>query len=261
MNLYNPLTTIKKEDRLGHPYKGVVVQVTDESQIGRIKVSIPELFGEYVEESEEKNSAGILPWIYPRFYGSFNQSFSVPEKGDIVEVEFLFNNIYLGYYTNKPLFKGKLHEVFTTENYPNVYGNMDSNNTGWYVDKVTDTITIVQGTTQDSIIIDNEGSITFNILKNVVFNVGEKFIINSGTSVEINTPNMISTIEEDFNVASSTITMKGTTGITGDTTITGNLDVSDTIKGATDVIAAGSISLKGHVHVCAAAGSPSGPPK
>ena len=85
MTLYNPLTTIKNLRKFDRVYKGKVVQNTDESFAGRIKVSIPELFGEYIEVSEEENSAGILPWIYPRFLGSFRNKFEIPEVGDIVE--------------------------------------------------------------------------------------------------------------------------------------------------------------------------------
>lgn len=260
MTLYNPLTTIKNLRKFDRVYKGKVVQNTDESFAGRIKVSIPELFGEYIEVSEEENSAGILPWIYPRFLGSFRNKFEIPEVGDIVEVIFPYDNVYLGYYTNKPLMGAQtLNEVFKTENYPNVYGDLDSNGTGWYIDKVTDTITFIQGTTQGKIVVDTEGSVIWDIPKNLTINVTEIATINAKT-LNINAEDSTIIMQNGLNVQASTLAIKATTSIEGDTTITGNLDVSGTVTAANDVLAA-SISLKGHIHQCPGNGGPSSAPQ
>ncbi|MBQ3421905.1 MAG: hypothetical protein IJH34_09600 [Romboutsia sp.] len=104
VSLYNPMTVLGKQAKpLHHTYKGKVVEVSsDPNHLGRIKVDIPELYGDFKEGGE-----GTLPWIYPRYLGKFAGliDFSVPEKGEIVEVEFPYKNVYLGYYTNKPVYK------------------------------------------------------------------------------------------------------------------------------------------------------------
>ena len=63
MGFFNPLTTIENEHKWDRPYKGTVVVVDDTKQIGRIKVSIPELFGEYTKEGD-KDSSGIFCRLY-----------------------------------------------------------------------------------------------------------------------------------------------------------------------------------------------------
>lgn len=260
MTLYNPLTTIKNLRKFDRVYKGVVVQNTDETFAGRIKVSIPELYGEYIEVSEEENSAGILPWIYPRFLGSFNNRFEIPEKGDIVEVIFPYDNVYLGYYTNKPLMGAtNLNEVFKTENYPNIYGNLDSNGTGWYIDKVTDTITFIQGTTQGKITVDSEGSVIWDIPKNLTINVIETATINAKV-LNINAEDSTTIIQNNMNIQATNLGIKAVTSIEGNTSITGNLSVSGTVTAANDVLAA-AISLKGHIHQCPGNGGPSSVPQ
>ena len=252
MNLYNPLNTIKNENPLDRPYKGVVVQNTDDKQAGRIKVNIPELYGEYINNGEDSNSSGILPWIYPRFYGS--SGFEVPEVGDIVEIEFPYKNIYLGYYTNKPLMGAeKLNEVFKTENYPNIYGHMDRNNTGWYIDKITDTITFIQGTTQGKIVLDSTGTLTFDLPQNLVLNIVE--------SLNLNVKNLNITVGEKTILNSQELEVTSKTKIVGDTTIQGTLSVSNNIQSDLDVIAKGSISLVNHIHTCPSGGGPSSVPQ
>ena len=258
MNLYNPFSTIKNENPLDRPYKGIVVQNTDEKQAGRIKVNIPELYGEYIDNGEDSNSSGILPWIYPRFYGS--SGFEVPDVGDVVEVEFPYKNIYLGYYTNKPLMGSeKLNEVFKTENYPNIYGHLDRNNTGWYIDKVTDTIIFVQGTTESKIVWDSTGTLTFYTPQNLVLNVVESLNINA-KNLNLNITEKTILNSQELEITSKT-KITGETNIVGNTAIDGSLSVTNNIESDLDIIAKGSISLVNHTHTCPAGGGDSSPPK
>jgi hypothetical protein len=198
--LFNPMTTINKMVKpFRHPYKGIVVQVDqDPEYIGRIKVNIPELYGEYIETADG-STAGILPWIYPRFFGKFagKFEFSVPEKGEVVEVDFPYENPYLGYYTNKPLAKSIWDTILAIDpeegqvivdrfkqHYPDVYGSIDRNLTGWYVDKVTNEIFIVQGGKKANITMNSEGSIIVNSPKDMIFTAGENIIFNAGLNIQ-----------------------------------------------------------------------------
>ena len=252
-SLYNPMTTLGKAAKpLQHPYKGKVVQVGEDfERTGKIKVSIPELYGDYKEGCE-----GTLPWIYPRYYGKFNNlvSLDVPELGEIVEVEFPYKNIYLGYYTNKPVFKNiwdkiaeideelgmQLVQIFTGEHYPNVYGSFDKNLTGWYVDKVTDEIFLVQGTTKASIKLEG-GTLKVNCPKNIEFNAGEEIILNAGVKYSMHAPDAQITVD---NTLTSSIT---TTNNTGDINNTGNITNSGTatIQGG---VTGNGVVLETHTH-------------
>lgn len=270
-SLYNPMTTINTMPKaLEHPYKGKVVQVdSDPNYIGRIKVDIPELFGTYYVEGEQ-NSAGILPWIYPRFLGQFHGqlNFAVPEVGEVVEVEFPYKNIYLGYYTNKPLYKGfwdnlsqqgledqdgvkegaKIASKFKA-NYPYVYGNIDSNLTGWYVDKVSNEIFMVQGGMKANITMNSEGTIIVNSPKNMIFNAQDSIYMTAQNLVQIisndkmviNSANQIDSTTQTYNLTTSNINSKGQVKHSG------AISTDSTITSSGDQVA-GGISTMHHTH-------------
>lgn len=229
-SLYNPMSVLGKVAKpLEHPYKGKVVQVdTDPNYIGRIKVSIPELYGDYQEGGE-----GILPWIYPRYYSNFSGrvKLDVPEKGDTVEVIFPYKNVYIGYYTNQPLIKtcwddiaaidaeaaAEIKNVFVNK-YPNVYGTFDRNLTGWYIDKALNEVVLYQGKTKAKFRLDSEGSLHVDVPKSMYINVINDIVINA--------TNILSTAE---------ISNTGNVGVTG--TVTASVDCMG-----------GNVSLVGHTH-------------
>ena len=216
-SLFNPMTTIGKMVKpFRHPYKGIVVQVEDDpNYIGRIKVDVPELFGDY-EETAEGSTAGILPWIYPRYFGKFAGmiDFEVPEKGDIVEVIFPYEVPYVGYYTNKPVAKdiwdkiAALGEEGTAiaqrfkDYYPNVYGHLDKNLTGWYVDKTTNEIFIVQGGQKCNIGMLADGTLKVSTPTNMIFEAGQSIKFTATTSIDMQT--------ETLNETATNIKTKGT---------------------------------------------------
>lgn len=240
-SLYNPMTVLGKTAKaFEHPYKGKVVQVDqDPNYIGRIKVDIPELYGDFKDGQE-----GILPWIYPRYYSNFSGrvKLDIPEKGDTVEVIFPYKNVYLGYYTNEPLIKSCWDDIAAIDadaaaeikaafinNYPNVYGSFDRNLTGWYIDKATNEIVLFQGKTKAKFRIDAEGSLHGYIPKSMYLDIVEDVEINVGNNVSININNTLNLTSNKTNI---------TTPLTD---ITGEVDVSIDVKAKT-------ISLVGHVH-------------
>lgn len=267
-SLYNPMTVLGKGVKpFEHPYKGKVVQVdNDPNYIGRIKVSIVELFGDY-EAQGDKNVNGILPWIYPRYYSNFSGrvKLDIPEEGDIVEVIFPYKNVYLGYYTNEPLIKSCWDDIAEIDaeaaaeiksafinNYPNVYGTFDRNLTGWYIDKALNEVVLFQGKTKAKFRIDGEGSlhgyipksmyldivedVEINVGKNVTINVGENINTDVGTKITTHVPDAQINIDNSLTLTSTaTHITTPLTDITGKVTIT------------IDAIA-NSVSLVGHVH-------------
>lgn len=260
MNLYNPMTTINKMTRpFEHPYKGIVVQVDqDPEYIGRIKVDIPELFGEYQEGLE-----GIYPWIYPRFFGKFagKIQFSVPEKGDVVEVDFPYKNVYVGYYTNKPMYKDIWDTLIAIDpeegqaivdkfkaHYPDVYGHIDRNLTGWYVDKVTNEIFLVQGGKKANITLDAEGSIIVNSPKDMIFTAGNNIEFHATNDFIVTSTNYDNQASSSYNMKSAAITTDGPIDHTGTITVSEEVTAGEN-----------KITLTGHKHPTAAPGSPSTP--
>jgi len=275
-SLYNPMSVLGKTAKpLEHPYKGIVVQVDqDPNYIGRIKVSIPELYGDFQEGME-----GILPWIYPRYYSNFSGrvKLDIPEKGDKVEVIFPYKNIYLGYYTNEPLIKSCWDEIANIDadaateiknaflsNYPNVYGTFDRNLTGWYIDKATNEIVLFQGKTKAKFRMDGEGrlygyipkSMYLDIVENVEINVGQNVTINVGEKVNVDVGTKITThVPDAETVVDNTLTFQATTVNSTVTTINntgtvnnnGNVNITGTLTATIDAIANG-VSLVGHVH-------------
>ena len=267
-SLYNPMSILGKAAKpLEHPYKGVVVQVDqDPNYIGRIKVSIPELYGDFQEGME-----GILPWIYPRYFSNFSGrvKLDVPEKGDLVEIEFPYKNIYLGYYTNEPLIKScwddiaeidadaaaEIKNVFLT-NYPNVYGSFDRNLTGWYIDKVLNEVVLFQGKTKAKFRLDGEGnlygyipkSMYLDIVENVEIHVGEGVNVDVGTKITTHVPDAETIIDNTLTFQATTVNSTiTTTNNTGTVNNTGNINITGTLTATVDAIANG-ISLVGHVH-------------
>lgn len=255
--LFNPMTTINKMVKpFRHPYKGIVVQVDqDPEYIGRIKVNIPELYGEYIETADG-STAGILPWIYPRFFGKFagKFEFSVPEKGEVVEVDFPYENPYLGYYTNKPLAKSIWDTILAIDpeegqvivdrfkqHYPDVYGSIDRNLTGWYVDKVTNEIFIVQGGKKANITMNSEGSIIVNSPKDMIFTAGNNIEFHAGVKYILTAPDADVTVS---NTLTSSIT---TTNNTGDINNTGNITNSGTVT-STGEGTFNNVTVSGHTH-------------
>ena len=283
-SLYNPMTVLGKAAKaFEHPYKGKVVQVdNDPNYIGRIKVDIPELYGDFQEGQE-----GILPWIYPRYYSNFSGrvKLDIPEKGDTVEVIFPYKNVYLGYYTNEPLIKSCWDDIASIDaeaaaeikaaflnDYPNVYGTFDRNLTGWYIDKATNEIVLFQGKTKAKFRIDTEGSLHGYIPKSMYLDIVEDVEINVGNNVTINIGNDTTTtignnldldvgtkitthVPDAQSTVDNTLTFKATT-VNSTITTTNNkgtvnnngpVNITGTLTATVDAIANG-ISLVGHVH-------------
>ena len=267
-SLYNPMTVLGKTAKpFEHPYKGKVVQVdNDPNYIGRIKVDIPELYGDFKEGQE-----GILPWIYPRYYSNFSGrvKLDIPEKGDTVEVIFPYKNVYLGYYTNEPLIKSCWDDIAAIDaeaaaeiksaflnDYPNVYGSFDRNLTGWYIDKATNEIVLFQGKTKAKFRLDNEGSLHgyipksmyLDIVENVEINVGQNVNLNVGTKITTHVPDAQTTIDNTLTFKATTVNSTiTTTNNTGTVNNNGNVNITGTLRATMDAIANG-ISLVGHVH-------------
>lgn len=101
-------------DRYYSTYPGVVTDVADPDQRGRIKVKVPSILGE-----EE-----LVQWVIPisnPLAGSQTGAFFPPYVGDIVQVMFEHGDIDFPFYIGGFWAQGELPEAFTAD-YPNVRG-------------------------------------------------------------------------------------------------------------------------------------------
>ena len=135
---YNKFNTI---------YYGEVLYNNDPTKQGRIKVSIPEIFGD--------EDASTLPWIYPIGYNSGVRLFNVPDEGTEVGVIFI-GDVYTGFYGigKYPQSESK---IFNTD-YPNVYGFEDIQGNYLTINKKTGDV-LFHHRSGTEIKIDNVGNI------------------------------------------------------------------------------------------------------
>lgn len=95
-------------------YPGIVTDVLDPDQRGRIKVKVPSILGE----------AELAQWVIPisnPLAGSQTGAFFPPYVGDVVQVMFEFGDIDYPFYIGGFWAQGELPEAFTSD-YPNVKG-------------------------------------------------------------------------------------------------------------------------------------------
>lgn len=124
MSLISMFDIAKKDTTQTDSKAGFVVDNNDPLKLGRIKVTIPDV---YVMEN---NDPSTLPWIW-KFNNSFlggsknSECFSVPELNSLVWVMYPLDDLEFPFYTNYPYGQSCQTNEFT-EDYPNMYGFKDS---------------------------------------------------------------------------------------------------------------------------------------
>lgn len=135
MTVINPLSEItltKLDDTT--IYEGEVVANDDPLKLCRVKVSIPELFGDLTTEN--------IPWAVQRRgidLGSSDKTslFIVPRVGTKVNVRFAAGDIYSPVYESEDVKSNSVPEIFK-ENYPTRYGRIDEKGNYWLFDLTDD---------------------------------------------------------------------------------------------------------------------------
>lgn len=199
---------VKRVNHLSIPHKAIVLDNIDSLKLGRVKVSISGL----IEETDTTK----LPWVYPRNnYGlggkSDSSSFSVPEIGSELVVQFPFDDIYSGFYVGYWQ-SSTTHQTDFDVDYPETYGHRDSKGNIVKVNKSTGDVEIkhFSGT---KIIVKNNGDIELIAIGQVTNTI-------SGNQVESIGGNLTETVSGNSDET-----------ITGKKTITGNLVEVDGMGG------------------------------
>lgn len=99
--------------------------------------------------------------------GTNSSSFSVPEIGSEVFVEFPYQDIYSGFYSYY-LQSAKTHQGFLDEDYPNSYGFRDSGGTQLKIDKAKQFLEFIHASGAQ-FYIDNTSTITLTSNTKIVF--------------------------------------------------------------------------------------------
>lgn len=121
---------LHKNDILGKPYRGIVMENVDPDKIGRVKVSIPGLV---------TGATADLPWAFVEMDAGLggrgdSSSFAAPEVGSEVVIEFPYKDIYFpvvkGFWQTSPN-----HQRIMDEDYPYTYGFRDLQGTQLKINK------------------------------------------------------------------------------------------------------------------------------
>lgn len=175
MGLFRPAETTGKVDGTKAKYVGTVIYNDDPKKIGRVKVTIPNLF---VGAQEE------LPWCYPHNPSQGggkvgSGSVHVPEVG--AELVIIFEN---GDYLN-PKYIGSNQNTETidpvfAEDYPNTYGHIDSTGFYWKMNKSTQLLTVHHPGGVD-ITIDADGKMTIK-------STTDSILIQAASKIQVEAP-------------------------------------------------------------------------
>lgn len=155
----NTLALKDKDNKFGTIYYGIVKDIEDPTKQGRIKVELPEIFG----DSDPKQT----PWIYPIGYNSGLRLFNVPDLDTEVGIIFI-GDFYTGFYGLGKYPKGEA-KVFD-EDYPNVYGFEDAQGNYLTVNKKSGVIKFHHKSGSE-IIMDNDGNTKADIKGTLTANV------------------------------------------------------------------------------------------
>lgn len=122
----NTVQLMEKGKKFNTIYWGKVKITDDPTKQGRIKVELPELFG----DADPKQT----PWIYPLGYNSGVRLFNVPDIDTEVGIVFI-GDVYTGFYGIGRYLKDDA-KIFD-EDYPNVYGFEDAQGNYLTINKET----------------------------------------------------------------------------------------------------------------------------
>ena len=111
----NTVNLIDKQDPCGTIYFGKVKIIDDPTKQGRIRVSLPEVYG----DTDPK----LTPWIYPLGYNCGVRLFNIPDIDSEVGIIFI-KDFYTGFYGIGHYPKGET-KIFDKD-YPYVYGFEDA---------------------------------------------------------------------------------------------------------------------------------------
>jgi len=270
-------------------FSGTVVTNNDPLQLGRVQVTIDQLY----DNVPQANLPWAIPMLNPSLGGTQTAGvFGIPDIGSVLAIIML---------NSDPKFPAYIASLWTTANtktevktnYPNRYGFRDATGNILIVDKTAGTVTFTHHTgsvaefdntgnilltsyKDTDITTENSGNLNVTVAGNAVINVSGNATAsvtgNLGATVNGNltatvsgTTAITSTGAATWNVPAG-LTINGNLILNGGMTATtlgggtGTITTQGTITSNTDVVT-GSISLKTHVHSgVSTGGSDTGPP-
>jgi hypothetical protein len=181
---------VSKLNNLQYQHKGIVIDNNDPKKLGRIKCRIIGL--------AEESDAGKNIWVYPHDSkdSSSGQALNVPEKNKEVIIVFPYGNIYypvyIGYWGNEKNALAQLQAELFAENYPQTYGEYDTVNNYWRINKSTKLLDArhysknrIRVYANGDTVIDNVRDITINNDRDITINNKRDIKINNDRDIEI----------------------------------------------------------------------------
>lgn len=202
----NILNIMDKNNKFGTVYYGIVKKIDDPTKQGRIKVSLPEVYGESDVEQ--------LPWIYPIGYNSGLQLFHVPDIDTEVGIIFI-GDFYTGFYGIGKYSQGS--EKIFDEDYPNFYGMSDLQGNYIMINKETGYVKIHHRSGSE-ITIDDENE---KLVKIYHKSGSEISIDNEGNTQAKITGTLKANVAKDTTLKSPNTTLDTNLKVTGTCTIDG----------------------------------------
>lgn len=214
------------EALVGKYFIGIVKFNNDDKQLGRIKVSIPELFEGYNDES--------LPWfaiVRPVFRGASNNVgyFHVPRIGTKVVCVFDKGNINSGLVIGEIVDNNS--KMTGIESYPNGYGFIDEGGTYFKVVPNISAELHHKGTTVN---INSSGAVTINAASNISVTINGNCNMSVSGNVSSNANSWTHT---------GPVVLNDSLEVKGGMNVTGGSGNSMTIQGNVNVV--GSIANNG----------------
>lgn len=226
MNTYN---LWDNKDPLSTIYYGKVKIIEDPTKQGRIKVSLPEIFGES-EPSE-------TPWIYPIGYNSGVRLFNVPDVDTEVGIIFI-GDIYTGFY-GIGRYPDKQPKIFDSE-YPYLYGIEDYQGNSVVINKQTGLLSI-RHISGSSLSLDKEGNLTGTATGNINTSTPKDCVVSCA--------NAKVTAQSTAEITCPQIKMVGDVTIDGNVSILKNTSMAGTLT-VDETCTFENIEWKKHKHKC-----------
>lgn len=176
------LEHLNKVDLLSTPQVGKVVDNKDPRMLQRVRVFVKGIY--------EDSDPNKLPWAFPKGGSGLggkpdSSSFQVPEIGSEVLITWTSKDVYHPFYEGRRLNELTAPKDPFLEDYPESYGNINSNLEWLKVNKKQKYVEFFSKELGKFIKFDGEGNLVINIPKDLIINIGGKAGLKAGAGIAV----------------------------------------------------------------------------
>lgn len=177
MSFLNLTTTERTPKRMAGTHIGIVVNNNDPKKLGAVQIRIPGLI-------DGPNAQ--LPWATPimpvGLGGSSNaQQMSVPNVGARLTVKVIdpYTLQYSGWMPSSATTNANMNQ-----DYPNTYGAVDEQGTGWRINKAQQFIEITHSS-GTKVVLNKEGDVVMTAARDITLEAARHINLKAGTDINI----------------------------------------------------------------------------